>query len=169
MKRAVAVCGAVAMMFVAVSVSAMGKPDFSGKWTIDAEKTAAAMPAGAPAGGGGGGRMGGGGAPGPMTITQTATELKIETTAGDGTVNGFTYKLDGSEQTRPMGQIEAKVKATVVGSTVTIATTTDRGNGPTTTTAVYSMDGAHMVIATTRPGRQGGEPTTNKVFYKKVS
>ena len=41
MKRAVAVCGAVAMMFVAVSVSAMGKPDFSGKWTIDAEKTAA--------------------------------------------------------------------------------------------------------------------------------
>lgn len=157
MKRAVAVCGAVAMLLAAASAFAQG--NFSGKWAPDTEKNPA------PAQGGGGGR--GGGMMGPMTITQTATEFTIERETPNG-AQKTTYKLDGSEQTVTMGQGEAKVTAKMAGNTITISTTTDRGNGPMTTTAVYSMEGANLVVATTRPGRGGGEPTTNKVYYKKA-
>ena len=160
MKRAVAVCGAVAMLIVAASAFAQG--NFSGKWAPDADKNPAPAAMGA---GGGGGR--GGGMAGPMTITQTATELTIERETSNGAMK-TSYKLDGMEQTVTMGQGEAKVTAKVAASTITISTTADRGNGPTTTTAVYSMEGANLVIATTRPGRNGGEPTTNKVYYKKA-
>lgn len=160
MKRAVAVVGAVAMMFVAAS--AFAQADFSGKWAPDTEKN----PAPAAGGGGrGGGR--GGFAAGPMTITQTATEFTIERETPNG-AQKQTYKLDGSEQTVTMGQGEAKVTAKMAGSTITITTTTDRGNGPMTTTAVYSMEGSDLVVATTRPGRGGGEPTTTKTYYKKA-
>lgn len=157
MKRAVAVCGAVAMLLVAASAFAQG--NFSGKWAPDTEKNPA------PAQGGGGGR--GGGMMGPMTITQTATEFTIERETPNG-AQKTTYKLDGSEQTVTMGQGEAKVTAKMAGNTITVSQTTDRGNGPSTTTIVYSMEGANLVVATTRPGRGGGEPTTNKVYYKKA-
>ncbi len=159
MKRAVAVCGAVAMLLVAAS--AFAQTNFSGKWAPDADKNPA--PA---AGAGGGGGRGGGMMAGPMTITQTATELTIERETPNGAMK-TTYKLDGSEQTITQGQGEAKVKAKVEGATITISTTSDRGQGPTTTTAIYSMEGANLVIATTRPGRGGGDPTTTKAFYKK--
>jgi hypothetical protein len=144
------------MLMVAASAFAQG--DFSGKWVPDADKNTAA-----PAGGGGGR---GGGAPAPMTITQTATELTIEREGQNGPMK-TTYKLDGSEQTVTMGQGEAKVKATLKDGSVTIVNTRQGQNGPTVTTAVYSMDGADLVIATTRPARGGGEPTTTKVYYKK--
>ncbi len=149
------------MMFVAASAFAQGS--FAGKWAPDADKN----PAPAAAGAGGGGGRGGGGMMGPMTITQTATELTIERETPNGAMK-TTYKLDGSEQTITQGQGEAKVKATAKDGVVTLVTTREGQNGPTTTTAIYSMDGAHLVIATTRPGRQGGEPTTTKVFYKKA-
>lgn len=159
MKRAIAVVGAVAMLMVAASAFAQG--NFSGKWAPDADKNPAPAAAGA---GGGGGR--GGGAPAPMTITQTATTLTIERETPNGAMK-TEYALDGAEHTVTMGQGEAKVTAKVAGATITISTTQDRGNGPTTTTAVYSMEGANLVVATTRPGRNGGEPTTGKVYYKK--
>lgn len=163
MKRAVAVCGAVAMLLVAASAFAQG--NFSGKWAPDADKN---MAPAAPAGGGGGGGRGGG-APGPMTITQTATELKIERAGQDGTMMPATvYKLDGKENTVTMGQGEAKVTATMAGGMITISQTQDRGQGPTTTKIVYSMEGADLLVSTTRPGRGGGDPTTTKVYYKKV-
>jgi hypothetical protein len=160
MKRAVAVVGAVAMLMVAASAFAQGS--FSGKWAPDADKNPAPAAAGA---GGGGGR--GGGAPAPMTITQTATTLTIERETPNGPQK-TEYTLDGAEHTMTMGQAEAKVTAKSAGGTITIAQTVDRGQGPTTTTTVYSMDGANLVVATTRPGRNGGEPTTNKVYYKKA-
>ena len=159
MKRAVAVCGAVAMLMVAAS--AFAQANFSGKWAPDADKNPAPAAAGA---GGGGGR--GGGAPAPMTITATATEFTIERETPNG-AQKQSYKLDGTEQTVTMGQGEAKVKASFKDGAVTIVTTRDGQNGPTTTTAVYSMEGANLVVANTRPGRNGGEPTTTKVYYKK--
>jgi hypothetical protein len=108
----------------------------------------------------------GGGAPAPMTITATATEFTIERETPNG-AQKTTYKLDGSEQTITQGQGEAKAKASFKDGAVTIVTTRDGQNGPTTTTAVYSMEGANLVVATTRPGRGGGEPMTTKTFYKK--
>lgn len=158
MKRAVAVCGAVAMLMVAAS--AFAQTNFSGKWAPDTEKN----PAPAAGAGGGGGR--GGGMAGPMTITQTATDFTIERETPNG-AQKTSYKLDGSEQTITQGQGEAKVTAKVDGATITISTTSDRGQGPTTRTQVYSMEGANLVVATTSPARGGGAPTTAKVFYKK--
>ena len=158
MKRVMAVVGAVAMLLVATSAFAQGKTDFSGKWTPDA----AAAPA-APAGGGG---RGGGGAAGPMTITQTATELTIER-AGQNGAQKTTYKLDGSETTVTMGQGEAKVKAAWDGAKLKITTTRDMGGNTVSTTAVYSIEGGKLSVATTQPGRNGGEPTTRTVTYTK--
>ncbi len=155
MKRVMAVCGAVAMLLVAAS--AYAQTNFSGKWVPDTEKN----PAPAAGRGGRGGMMAG-----PMTITQDAATLTIERETPNG-AQKQSYKLDGSEQTVPMGQRAAKVTAKVEGASITISITTDRGNGPMTTTAVYSMEGANLVVATTRPGRGGGEPTTTKMFYKK--
>ena len=149
MKRAVAVCGAVAMLLIAASAFAQAKPNFSGKWAPDTEKNAAAMAALAGAGGGGarmgggGGRMGGGG--GPMTITMDAAMLKIETTAGDGSTMAQTYKLDGSESKNMMmgrgGQMEQVSHAKIDGSKVVIVTTTANGDR----TQSWYMDGDWLV------------------------
>lgn len=60
MRRVATMLGTAAIVMMAASVYAQA-PDFSGTWTVDAEKTAAMAPAGAPAGGGGGRGGGGGG------------------------------------------------------------------------------------------------------------
>ena len=60
MRRVATILGTAAVVMLTASVFAQ-TPNFAGKWTRDAEKTAAAMPAGAPAGGGGGRGGGGGG------------------------------------------------------------------------------------------------------------
>jgi hypothetical protein len=142
----------------------------SGTYTLDAEKTAAANPAPAGGGGGGGGRAGGGGGGrgggGPITLKVDATSLTRETQGQNGPQSQV-YKLDGSEQTMTMGQGEAKYKAKWEGNNIVIETTRDMGNGPTTTKAVYSMEGDYLVIATTQPPRGGGEATTRKQYYKK--
>ena len=147
------------------------KPNFSGKWTVDAEKTAAANPnAMAGGGGGGGGRGGGrGGGGGDMTVTQDATTLKVERTMGQNAVSS-TYKLDGSESKNSVmgrgGEATDQIShAKWVGNTIEIVTTGANGD----TKAVWSMDGADLKIATTRPGRNGGEATTNTQVYKKAS
>lgn len=157
MKRAVAVVGAVAMMFVAVSAFAQAKTDFSGKWTPEAPA------AGAPAGGGGGR---GGGQAGPMTITQTATTLTIERETPNGATKAV-YKLDGTESVNTMGQGEAKSKATWDGAKLKIETVRDMGGNMITSTVIYSLEGGKLTTASTQPGRNGGEPTTRTVTYTK--
>ena len=146
------------------------KPNFSGKWTVDAEKTAAANPNAMAGGGGGGGRGGGrGGGGGDMTITQDATTLKIERTMGQNAVT-MTYKLDGSESKNSVmgrgGEATEQVShAKWEGNTIVITTTTANGEQK----SVYSMDGADLKVATTNPPRQGGEATTRTTVYKKAS
>src|SRR6185436_732730 len=95
MRRVATILGTAAVVMLATSVFAQA-PNFAGKWTRDAEKTAAAMPAGAPAGGGGGGRGGGGGGTGDITITQDAKTLGTSRMI-QGTEMKTTYNLDGSE------------------------------------------------------------------------
>jgi hypothetical protein len=137
-------------------------PNFAGKWTRDAEKTAAMMPAGAPAGGGGG-RGGGGG--GDITITQDAKTLVISRMQGENEVK-TTYNLDGSPSKNTMmgrgGQTEVTSTAKWDGSKLVI--TSDNGQ-----TLTISMDGAWLVQATTRPGREGGAAITNTVYFKKAA
>jgi len=157
MKRAIAVCGAVAMLMVATSAFAQAKADFSGKWTPEAP------PAGAPAGGGGGR---GGGQQGPMTISQTATELTIEREGPNGATKTV-YKLDGTAFEVAQGQGTAKGKATWDGAKLKVELTSDMGGTAVTRTTVYSIEAGKLSVATTGPGRNGGEPTTTTRTYTK--
>jgi hypothetical protein len=123
----------LAVVLAAAFVAAQAKPDFSGSWTLDKEKsTMPAPPPGGGGGGGGGGRGGGGGAAEALTIKQTATELTI--TAGERVT---VHKLDGTEYELAGG----------------------RGGAAKATS---KWDGAKLVTSTSRTmaGRDGGEPMT---------
>jgi hypothetical protein len=162
--------GAAAMvLLMSSSVFAQGKANFAGTWTVDAEKTTAANPAPAGGGGGGGGRAGGGGggrggAQGPMTVKQDATTLSVERQGPNGPAT-TTYTLDGKPNKITMGQGEATATAKVVGATIEIETTRDMNGTATTSKAVWAMEGADLVIATTSTGQNG--PQTRKTVYKK--
>jgi hypothetical protein len=158
----------MAIVLTAAVVLAQGK-DFTGKWTVDAEKTAAAMPAGAPAGGGGGGRGGGGGG-GDMTIAMDAKTLTITRTTPAGETKTV-YNLDGTDSKNQQAGRGGAAPTDVISNAkwdgAALAVTTKGANGDTV--AKYSMDGASLKIETTRPGRQGGAATTTAVFYKKAA
>ncbi|MBP6716418.1 MAG: hypothetical protein KA205_06120 [Acidobacteria bacterium] len=158
MKRVVAVVGAVAMMLVAASAFAQAKPNFSGKWAMDAEKTTAANPN--MGGGGGGGRMGGGAGGGATTITMDAATLTIERETPNG-ASKLVYKLDGSESKNMVngrgGQTEQVSKATIDGAKVVIKTAGANGEQVSS----WYMDGDWLVSErTTQNGAQ-------KTYYKK--
>jgi hypothetical protein len=137
------------------------KPNFSGTWKINTEKS---DPMGG--GGGGGGGMGGMMAA-PITITQTETELVEERTFNDQ-VRKSTYFLDGRESSNPAGRGgEAKSKARWEGDALVIETTRMMGENQVTTKAVrtLSADGKTMTIVSTTPGPNG--EVTRKTVYDK--
>jgi len=136
------------------------KPNFAGTWKLNVEKSD-------PAGGMGGGGGGGGMAPGPLTITQTATELITEQTFGEQ-VRKATYYVDGRESTNPGGRCgEAKSKVRWDGNALVIETTSMMGENAVTTKTVRTLseDGKTMTTVTTRPG-PNGETTRKTVFDK---
>lgn len=141
--------------------AAQGKTDFSGSWKINPEKSD-------PMGGGGGG---GGMATAVTTITQTATQLTIETKFGDQT-RTTTYFLDGKESTNQgRGGGETKSKTHWDGSSLVIEST-GSFNGPNgamtfTSKEVRTLgeDGKRMTVATTR-STPNGEVTTKRVYDK---
>lgn len=157
MRRIATAVSAVAVVLLSASLFAQAKPNFSGKWVTDAEKTAAANPAMAGRGGGGGGRGGGGGGTGPQTFTMDATMLKIERTGQDGTVTATIYKLDGSESKNMARGGEQVSKAKIDGDKVVITTTTANGDSVTK----WYMEGEWLVNE-----RAFGENTI-KTYYKK--
>jgi hypothetical protein len=164
MRRVGTFLGTAAIVMMATSVFAQA-PDFSGTWTVDAEKTAAMAPAGAAAGGGGGGggRGGGRGGGGPVTLKQDAKVLTITRTMGENQVV-TTYNLDGSPSKnagRGAGGA-TEVSSTAKWDGAKLVVTSDNGQ-----TVTYSMDGAWLVQTTTRPGQDGGPARTTAVYYKK--
>lgn len=165
MRLATAVLGAAMVMWASAAVAQ--KPDFSGKWTVDTEKTTAANP-GQPGGGGPPGGAPGGGRgfmSGPMTITQTAATLTTEREGPNGAIS-TTYKLDGTEQTVSTQRGESKVKASWEGNTIVVFTTRPGMEGtPMTSKAVYAMEGSHLVVSTTMTTPNG--EVTRKTYYKK--
>lgn len=162
MRRVTALVSAAAIVLSAVSVFAQARPDFSGKWTLD--------PASAPTGGGGGGRGGGRGGGGGWgmnpTITQTATTLTINYTAGQaGNPVQLVYNLDGSpSKNSQMGRggeaTETVSRATWSGSSLVITTTTGMGEQKRT----LSLKDGNLVIEY-NSGREGATPVT--LTYKK--
>jgi hypothetical protein len=161
MRRAAAVLSTAAMVIFAVGVFAQGK-DFSGKWTADAEKTAAANPAMAAGGGGRGGGRGGGG--GDMTITQDAKTLTIERTMGGNAVKTV-YNLDGSDSKNQQagrgGAAPTEVVSNAKWDGAKLVITTHGANGDQVTS--WYMDGASLVSE--RTGQNGAQ----KTYYKKAS
>lgn len=153
-------------MFVFATVaSAQEKPNFSGKWTLDAEKTAAANP-GMPSGGGRGMGRGMGMMAGPLTLTVDGNTLTTERETPNGPVK-TTYKLDGSAQQVQMGQGNATAKARWEGNTIVVETTREFNGNSFTIKSVYAIEGDHLVVSTTTPGRGGGEPVTRKQYYRR--
>ena len=161
MKRVVLFTAVVALA-LAVGVLAQGKPDFSGKWVLDPEKT---VMGGAPPGGGGGGRAGGGMGAAPITITQTATELTMERMRGETVVKTI-YKLDGSETVNEtqMGKTTSVSKWDGAKLVTKLKSETQRGTSESTETRSLAADGT-MVVENERQGQSG--PVTSKMVYKK--
>jgi hypothetical protein len=153
----VAVLLAVALAVPSLA-SAQAKPDFSGKWSQDMEKSDPAM-------GGGGGR----GPQGPqnLTITQTAADITFERETPNG-VQKTVYKLDGSESVNAGGRGgEVKSKSAWEGGK--LVTKYSRTMGETTVevteTRSLEADGT-LVLVTAMKGGPNGD-TSRKIVFKK--
>ena len=167
MKQALIVTLALAALVAVPALSlAQAKPDLSGSWTLNNDKS---DPAPARGGGGGGGGRGGGVAA-QMTIKQTPTQLTIDRTMGQGTQTAV-YKLDGTESTNTVGAGEAKSKTVWQGPMLVITTSQmmqGRGGGDPIAVEikeVYGVDGGALTIERTQTTPAG--TTTRKLVYDK--
>jgi hypothetical protein len=137
--------------------TAQAKPDFSGKWIQDMEKSDQA--------GGGRGPAG----PQSLTVTQSATELTIERETPNGTMKTV-YKLDGTESENSTGRGTSKTKSTWDGAKlVTAGSQTMNMQGNEVTMEMKEVrsleaDGTMVVVTTTQS--QMGERTRKVVFKK---
>jgi VCBS repeat-containing protein len=150
MRRTATVSSAVAVVLLSAGPHAQAKPNFSGKWVLDAEKTAAAAPAAAAGG------------VSPITISMNATTLKITVPSKDGSGTTTTYKLDGSDHktivmSRDGKTTEQVSKATIEGAKVVVKSTGSNGE----TAATWYVDGQWLVNE--RTSKAG----TFRTFYKK--
>ncbi|MBI3400238.1 MAG: hypothetical protein HY048_02360 [Acidobacteria bacterium] len=156
MKRVLSFALACAVI-LPFAARAQGKTDFSGTWTLDPAKSDAPM-----------GRGGRGGAvpAGPITMSQTASDLTQK--RGEQTL---TYKLDGSESKNQMqgrgGMQDVSSKAHWEGATLIIETVRDFGGMSITTkeTRSLSADGKEMTVETAVSTPQG-DINTKQVFTK---
>lgn len=172
MRRVITLIAAAAFVVTsATGIFAQGKPDFSGKWTLDP----ASAPAPAGGGGGGGGRGGGGRGGGAgfgqeFTAKQDASTLTISRDQGGNPVTA-SYKLDGSESKNTVagrnGQQEQVSKTMWMGNKLMITTQVNFGGNNVEQSRTLSLEGGNLVVEQTQPGRDGGAPQTQKLVYKK--
>jgi len=154
----------VAVMAFAVGAYAQ-KPNFAGTWVLNPEKSVMGGAPGGGAPGGGGGRAGGGMGAGPVTITQTATELVVSRTMGE-TVMKTVYKLDGTEsKNEGRGGTSSYISKWDGAKLVTaIKAETQQGTRESTETRSLAADGT-MVVETASQGPNG--PVNRKQVYDK--
>lgn len=170
----------LALLALVASPAVAQKPDFSGTWKINTEKSDPMGPPGGmggqpPADGAGGNRPPGGGMGGmrvtEMFITQFESKIVIEQKMGDQT-RMLTYYLDGRESKNPgMRGNEMTTKSTWVDNTiVTEGENTFKGPMGEMTikskeTRVLSEDGKTMTI-TSVINTPRGEMTRKMVYDK---
>ena len=122
----------IAALVLTLSARAQGKPDFTGTWTMDHTRSESAVqndPIG----------------PVTLVITQTPTEMRIETTRTQGS-STVTYKLDGSEIKIPGGTAKSHWDGTML---VVEAVRDIQGQTVTTKeTRQLSADGSEMLVET---------------------
>jgi len=189
MKRAMAVLGVAAMSLWATAISAQGR-SFGGSWTVDSEKTMAAVTAAGGAGGGtitartagGGGRGGGvvaaggeqrvavaggggggrGGGGGAMGVAGPMAITLDATSFSDGR---NTYKVGGtSTYESPRGTVTAKTSW--VSDKLVIEATSQGPNGPIVTKTSWYLEGESLVRETSTPV-EGAADRVSKTYYKR--
>jgi arylsulfatase len=191
MNRALAILAAATVCGFATIASAQTRPDFSGRWTSDADPAVSAAPAGpargaAPgAAGQRGGRAGdmGSGWGSTITIAQDASKLSVEYAFfGRGDMQPplkFVYALDGSETRNSvmMGRgIQQTASMTAWQADKLVITTihgfTDPDSGKPSALEVKQVlsleSPASLVVETTRSGVMGGPPSTTRTVYRKL-
>lgn len=156
MQRNVLVIALVSLISVANSLSAQGKPDFSGKWVLDTTS------------GDGAGRGGPAAAGVQLTIKQDAKTLTLTRLQGDQPTTEI-FNLDGSETKDTVqalgGTRERVLRATWDGNKLVINGTLSVDGKILQQNRVMSMEGSNLVIEQTVPG--GGGPATVKRVFKK--
>jgi hypothetical protein len=156
----------VAVLAASVALVAQKRPNFSGTWTLDPDRSQMG------GGRGPGGWPGGMGGPMSITIKQTDAELVISRDAG-GRTSTQTFKLDGSETVHPgMRGGEVKSKSRWEGDKIVTESTQSMStpNGEVTfqSKEVRSIaeDGS-MVVENTRTTPRGTQ--TAKLVFKKTT
>src|SRR4051812_37879134 len=123
----------IAALVLPSTPAAQGKPDFSGRWTMDHSRSESAMQ-NEPIG------------PVTLVIAQTASEVRIETTRTPRT-SIVTYTLDGSGVKIPGGTAKTHWDGTTL---VTEAVRDIQGQTVTTKeTRRLNPDGSEMIVETT--------------------
>jgi len=156
MRRDVVVIALVSFVSVAVTVSAQGKPDFSGTWVLEATS------------GDGAGRGGPIAAGVQLMVKQDAKTLTMTRLQGDQTVTEV-VNLDGSE-TRDTIQVaggprERVLSARWEGSKLMIVGTLNVDGKTLQQIRAMSMEGGNLVIE--QVGAAGGGPAAIKRVFKK--
>jgi len=157
------------LLFVAVALGQETKPNFTGEWTLDREKSQMGEPR--PGGGGGGGRGRGMGM-GSISITQDGDALvlkrKVEFQGEDRTFESR-YTTDGKENINE-GFRGSSIKSKTHWEAAKLVTESlmETPNGTRETKEVRSLsaDGKTMTVEITSKGGFG-EGTRKMVYNKK--
>jgi hypothetical protein len=173
MRRMTTVLTIVMTAALVAGVSAQGKPNFAGKWTMVADPNTPPPP---PPGGGRGRGMMGGGWGQNLTITQDAKTLTVERTAGEASVKE-TYNLDGSDSRISMpgrqggAPTEATAKANWEDNKLVIKSERTMNMGGNDmkieTKREITLDASGTMTVKTTISGMGNEPVVNTVTYKK--
>jgi hypothetical protein len=189
MKRVIASATAVVLL-AGIAAAQPGRPDFSGEWEMDVDRTRAANQArrggGATMGAGAMGastaaRTGGPPSVNAVRITQTTTTLTIERVAGQVWPKTV-YRLDGAESTNVNGSSTQKLRSRWDGPRLVTEGTSETkfsdGSGSMSSTVKevrwIDKDGT-LVVETTRTitnsgpvvTSSGGKPIVSVQYFKK--
>lgn len=135
-------------------VAAQGKPDFSGSWKINVEKSD-------PMGGMGGG--GGGMGTAVTTITQSGAQLVVETRFGERTRTS-TYNLDGKESVNAGRNGDTRSTTRWDGASLVIESTSASGM---TSKEVRSLSAGGKMMTVVRTSQTPSGEMTRKTVYDK--
>lgn len=164
----------IALMMPVMLQAQAGKANFSGTWTMNAEKSQMGQGGGGFGGGGfGGGRMGGG----DMVVKQDGNVLSVDRTrpgrdGGNPVTTTTKYTLDGKESVNASQMGDSKSVATWSsdGNTLKIVTTRsfdrDGQSMSFTQTEEWSMNGSNLSIKNTST-TPNGDMSTVMVYDKK--
>lgn len=178
MRRITMSLGVAALMLATTTAFAQARPNFSGKWTLIPDSTAAA--AGRGMAGARNGNILLGNEP---TIKQDEKLLTVTTTLSLGGARGgaaaapapvtFIYNLDGTDSPNTLTLMGTSVETTSKtkwdADKLLVTTTLVFGGNVFDVTMTFSLDAAgNMVVESSLPNQQTGAPSVSKATFKKA-